>query len=184
MALLDRLDSKPYDALDYPHICTDDNRITVSAAAATAGGVVTVDGGESIVLAESTADGMGRLRTLEIPAFASADLTANSTYYLRAQIDDGELQVYLQLGTDADAIPDDLLGTPNGEDSGGFDSTKLDVLLAKIATGDAASVPTVTTLCNAHRLAVSAKCHWHGDEFRTTFGGYIIRSAIAMGACA
>jgi hypothetical protein len=77
-------------------------------------------------------------------------LNISSTYYLRAQVGtNGALWLYTQKGTDADAIPATQIGTPNGASGGGFDSTVVDMLIAKIVTGSAGTLPTVTPLANA-----------------------------------
>ena len=71
--------------------------------------------------------------TLITPAFSSPDLIASQTYYLRAKVGNtGALQIYLQRGTDSDTIPASLIGTPDAASGGGFDSTVLDMLLARV----------------------------------------------------
>ena len=154
--LLDRVESLtelPVAALPYPTIATADNRLSITPLGATAGGRVSVAAGTRITLSEVVISGQtGRLRTLTTVAYTSADLLVSSTYYLRARINAGALQLYVQRGTDVDATPATLVGTPDGASGGGFDSTVHDVLLAKVVTGLAGSAPTVTALANATRL--------------------------------
>lgn len=91
-----------------------------------------------------------------MPPSAIAALAVNSTYYLRARVNAGSLQVYLQRGTDADAPPVSLVGIPDAAAGGGFDTTKLDILFARIVTGAAGSAPVVSTYANAAVLQIAA----------------------------
>jgi hypothetical protein len=143
-------------ALDYPTIATSDYRLPVTASAGVAGGTVSLTGGDFVTLAEAVGVTHGVMRSWSVPSFTSADLSAASTYYLRAIVVEGSLVVYLQKGTDNDAVPVTLTGTPGATEGGGFDSTRLDMLIAKVETGAAGTVPTVTTLANASRLAAVA----------------------------
>lgn len=148
------LSEHPLGALPYPTIATADNRLNVSAASASAGGTVSVPADTWLTLGQELVAGeTGRMRAFKTAAWQSADLDASSTYYLRAQVSAGALLPYVQKGTDGDSIPAGLKGTPDGGSGGGFDSTVLDVLLAKVVTGSAASTPTVTKLANAAVLA-------------------------------
>ena len=156
-AALDAINSallaKPYAELAYPHVSTSDNRTGASVAAAVAGGKVTLPGGVVLSLSEDLGGGVARKRYYTTTAWTSPDLPVNSVAYLRAQVyTDGTLLVYTALGTDADATPAGLKGTPNANSGGGFDSTCLDVLLAKIVTGAAGTTPTLTSLANAAAL--------------------------------
>jgi hypothetical protein len=155
--LYDRVQSlteQPVSALPYPTIATSTNKLTVTPSAATAGGKVAIAAGTRLTLAEEVASAAtGRLRTFTTATYLSDDLLVSSTYYLRAQVDsNGALAIYVQRGTDADAIPAGLRGTPGASSGGGFDSTVLDMLIAKVSTGAAGSTPTVTTLANAAKL--------------------------------
>ena len=143
----------PLAALDYPTIATATNRMTVTPEAAISGGNVSIAAGARLTLASEVVAGVtGMLRGWTVPAYQSADLDISSTYYLRAKIVANVLTLYVQKGTDADVIPPGLTGTPGGAIGGGFDSTVLDLLIAKITTGIAGTVPTVIALANASRL--------------------------------
>lgn len=143
----------PLAALDYPTIDTADNRITVTPTADTNGGTVSIPANIQVALGEEiTAGKTGVMRGIETAAYTSADLDINSTYYLRAKFVDGVWTVYTQKGTDADAIPTGLQGTVDGANGGGFDSTVLDVLFAKVVTGTAGTLPVVTELANSNAL--------------------------------
>lgn len=140
----------PFAALQYPTIDTSDNRLNVTSASASAGGTVSIPADVEAALGEEvTAGKTGRMRRMTTAAWTSADLDASSTYFLRAQISGGVWTPYVQKGTDADSVPAGLKGTPGGGSGGGFDSTVLDILLAKVVTGTAGSTPTVTKLANA-----------------------------------
>lgn len=146
----------PLAALQYPTIATADFKVgATSALEAGTGGKVSIPANIRFTLGrEATAGATGRLQAFVTAAWTSASLDVNSTYYLRGQVDGaGAWTPYVQKGTDADAIPGGLKGTPNGANSGGFDSTVLDILLAKVVTGNAGTTPTVTNLANAAVLA-------------------------------
>jgi Phage tail-collar fibre protein len=143
----------PLAALDFPTIATADNRLTVMPSAAAAGGKVAIPAGVAIALAQEITAGLtGIVKNWKTTAWQSADLNANNTYYLRAKISNNALTVYTTKGEDSDTIPASLLGMPDAALGGGFDSTVLDILLAKVVTGANASVPVVTALANAARL--------------------------------
>jgi hypothetical protein len=99
------------------------------------------------------------MRVVTTAAFQSGDLAINSTYYVRGKIVDGELVIYTTRGVDTDTIPASLVGTVDAAAGGGFDSTVLDVLLAKVVTGAAGSAPVVTDLANAARLMVAGSVY-------------------------
>jgi len=148
----------PLAALPFPEIVTADHRLTVTPAADAAGGTVAIAAGTAIVLGTVRATaGRGYVVTVETPAWQSADLTAEATYYLRGRVEAGALVLYTQQGTDADPIPASLTGTPDAASGGGFDSTTIDVLLARVVTGTAGTAPTVTPLANAARLLAQAE---------------------------
>jgi len=148
---------QPLTTLEYPTICTTDRRLVVTPSAAAAGGKVSVVAGTVLRLGAKVDDERGVMRDFTLPAWTSADLVVSSTYYLRAQVAaDGSLLMYMTKGTDSDAIPASLVGTADAAAGGGFDSTRLDCLIARVVTGVAGTVPTVTTLANAARLEVSA----------------------------
>ena len=84
--------------------------------------------------------------------FVSSDLDVSSIYYLRGQVINGVFTIYTTKGSDVDNIPGSKLGTVNGLSGGGFDSTVLDILFARIVTSTVGTVPTVTTLSNTADL--------------------------------
>ena len=145
-------DGLPYAALPYPTIATPDHRLSVTPAAAMAGGTVAIAAGTLVALGTDLGGGLGRLGTWTTPAWQSPDLAAGARHYLRARIEGGALEVYVQQGTDADTAPAGLTGTPGGAAGGGFDSTVLDVLIALVVTAAAGSVPAVTSLANSPNL--------------------------------
>lgn len=144
-------------ALPYPEIATDTHKLAVGAGSVTNGGKVTVAAGQRLNLGMQTDTGVGRLGAWVTEAWESDDLDVSSTYYLRAQIDGGDLLLYTTEGADDDSIPVGLLGTPDSASGGGFDSTQIDILLAKVVTSTSGTVPTVTPLANAARLDLIAE---------------------------
>ena len=128
-----------------PHAATADHRLAVTGAAAANGGTVAVSAGQKLSIAvPSEAGDTGFARAFETPIWASQDLDANATHYLRAQVSaSGALALYVQQGADADAVPGSLRGTPGAAAGGGFASTALDARIARIATGAAGGVPAV-----------------------------------------
>lgn len=153
----------PVQALPFPEVYTTDKLITMtSGPKAGQGGYILVNGGETVTLGRATAGGLGVSRRSLVPAadygWTNANhLAVNSTYYLRGYLDaDYKLTLYLQRGADSDAIPGGLLGTPGAATGGGFDSTKLDILLAKIVTGAAGATPTLERYANAALLTLVA----------------------------
>lgn len=145
----------PLAALPFPTVATANNLVgaTVALEAGT-GGKVSIPANVRLALGQEMVAGVsGRQRLATTAAWTSASLLASSTYYLRAYLDaSGAFVPYVQRGTDSDAIPAGLVGTPNAASGGGFDSTVLDVLLAKVVTGVNGSTPTLTQLANAARL--------------------------------
>ncbi|MCG9105635.1 phage tail protein [Laribacter hongkongensis] len=148
----------PFAAVPYPAIATAENRIPVAASAvAGTGGTVTMPPDIMISMAEEVIPGKtARYGTYTTVAWTSANLDVGSTYYMRAQVVNGVLTFYVQKGTDADTIPASRKGSANGANGGGFDSTCIDMLVAKIVTGAAGSMPAVTQLANARRLTFKA----------------------------
>lgn len=144
--------SLPFALLEYPETLTADNKLAITPAAATDGGTVSVVAGDTIFLGVETEAGLGYSQAFALPDFVSADLPVNSTLFLRCQIVNGAPVLYTQEGADDDAIPASLKGTPDDVSGGGFDSTQLDLLAAKIETGAAGSVPVVTALKNRRQL--------------------------------
>lgn len=144
----------PLSALPFPTIGTANNTIAVtSASVAGQGGTVSVPAGTMLSLGEEVVAGTtGILTPFSTSAWTSANLAINSTYYLRAQVQSDVLVFYVQKGTDADSIPGSQKGTPNGASGGGFDSTVIDMLVAKVVTGAAGTAPTVTALKNKATL--------------------------------
>ncbi|SDE45684.1 phage tail protein [Rhodospira trueperi] len=158
----------PLAALPFPEIVTSTHRLSVTPAAGADGGTVAVAAGTPIVMGtEGATAGRGHLVTVETPAWQSADLAADSTYYLRGRVEGGALVLYTQQGTDTDAVPASLTGTPDGAAGGGFDSTPVDMLIARVETGTAGTVPTVTPLANAARLHATA----HVTATGVVYGG-------------
>lgn len=145
----------PLSVLPFPSIITANNRLAVaSAAVAGTGGKVSVPAGVSVTLGqEVTAAISGRRRVLTTVDWSSSNLDTASIYYLRAQVNAvGSLVTYVQKGADSDPVPSSLKGVPGAVSGGGFDSTVLDMLIARITTGAAGSTPVVTALANAQQL--------------------------------
>ncbi|WP_236178375.1 MULTISPECIES: hypothetical protein [Pseudomonas] len=145
-------DAMPFAALAFPTVATADGRISVSAASAFAGGTVSVPGGVLVCFGEEVAAGMtARSRTLLTTAWTSPGLEINSTYFLRMQVRNGALVCYMQKGLDTDVIPAGMkAGT--GSSGGGFDSTCIDMLVARVVTAGAGTLPKLTLLANKARL--------------------------------
>lgn len=143
----------PLNALAYPTVFTSNNQITVTGSTDAAGGKVAIPASVDLALGVEVVSGhTGRVKSFITAAWTSPSLSVSSTYYLRATVVAGVLTPYVQKGTDSDSIPGGLVGTVNGSSGGGFDSTVLDILLAKVVTGLAGSSPTITQLANAARL--------------------------------
>ena len=155
-ALVATATARPITMLPFPQVETADRTLTINPVVGAAGGTVSLATGTALTLCQAETATTGRVRRFETAAYVSADLDADSTYFLRAKVDDGALQIYTQKGTDEDGIPVGLVGTPDAGAGGGFDSTALDALLARVVTGAAGTLPTVTALANAARLSVSA----------------------------
>ncbi|MCD5970435.1 phage tail-collar fiber domain-containing protein [Pseudomonas quasicaspiana] len=163
----------PLAALPYPTIATTDNRIAVTATAAAGnGGTITIPEGVRIALSEEVEAGAtGRLRAFKTVSWTSPALTAGRTYFVRAMVTTEGLAFYVQLGTDSDVIPAGQKGVPGAATGGGFDSTALDMLVARVVTGAIGSIPTVTTLANAAVLRVKSIAY---DTFSRTSQRYIL----------
>lgn len=153
----------PLLALPFPEVYTADKIVGITVGAkAGQGGYLLLTGGEILTLGRATSGGLGISRRAVVPAadFGSTNanhLAVSSTYYLRGYLDaDYNLVVYLQRGTDADAPPPGLIGSPGSTANGGFDSTQLDILLARIVTGAAGTAPVMTRYANAARLTLVA----------------------------
>lgn len=147
----------PFAALPFPTIDTSTNQLAVtSAAVAGQGGTVSIPSGVYVSLGEAVNANTGRLRSYQTSAWTSGNLAVSSTYFLRAKVVGGALTFYTQKGTDSDAVPGSLVGTVDGASGGGFDSTCLDMLVAKVVTGVAGTVPTVTALANKAFLSFSS----------------------------
>lgn len=145
-------DALPLVALAFPTVATADGRIAVTAATGAAGGTVSVPGGVLVSLCEEVTVGVtARPRTLLTPFWTSSALEINSTYFLRLQVRDGALFCYMQKGADTDAIPVSMKGATDGI-SGGFDSTCIDMLVGKVVTTGAGTLPKLTLLANRARL--------------------------------
>lgn len=147
-------------AIDYPTIDSADNRIIVAPSVATNGGTVTYPAGTIISLGEEvTAGETGRMAAYKTSLYSSVDLDVSSTYYLRAKWVSGSVVQYIQKGSDADAIPAGLVGTPGGASGGGFDSTVFDILLSRVVTGLAGTLPVVTELANKSDLILQSSVY-------------------------
>ncbi|MDF0730572.1 phage tail protein [Pseudomonas entomophila] len=144
----------PVSALPNAVVQTADGRLPVTPLAASgSAGRVSIPAGVPIALGESFGDGtQGRGGAFVTSAWSSADLVANSTYFLRAQVVAGALSVYVQQGTLYDATPALLKGDVRSASGGGYPSTALDVCLAWIRTGAVGSVPSVVTTYNRKSL--------------------------------
>lgn len=137
----------PVWLLPGPHAATANMRIAVVAATASEGGTVSVAAGQKLSIGQPSAAGDTAFsRDFATDAWASADLDANETYFLRAQVAvDGSLLPYTAKGAIGDAAPASLKGTPDAAAGGGFASTALDARVAKIETGAPGSEPAVTS---------------------------------------
>ena len=150
------------EALPFPEVYSADKMIALSVAAkAGQGGSLAVTGGEIVQVGQDKGGGLGEARRAVVPAtdfgVANANhLLVNSTYYLRGQFIAGVFTPYLQRGADTDAVPAGLVGTPNVAAGGGFDSSRLDILFARIVTGAAGTPPTLTRYRNAAVLQITA----------------------------
>ncbi|BCJ05582.1 hypothetical protein PRtIB026_A46190 [Pseudomonas sp. RtIB026] len=151
----------PLAALDYPTVGTTDGRLAVtSAAVAGSGGTVSIPAGVAIALVEADElVELGRSRSLKTYVWTSSPLAVNTTLYLRATIKGSALYFYVAPGSDADVVPP-TLRSASGQNASGFDSTVIDVLLAKIMTGAAGTTPSVLPLANRKRL--EAVAFWSG----------------------
>jgi hypothetical protein len=142
-------------SLNFPEVNTLTNTATVSVASLVGfGGTVTIAGNEFIVIGKEIVPGIAGINcTVKIPAF-SKNLLANSTYYLRGNYNNttDSFVVYVQQGTDIDSAPVSLKGTVDATSGGGFDSTLLDVLFAKIVTSANGTTPTLTNLKNKSKF--------------------------------
>jgi hypothetical protein len=128
--------------------------LTIFSTTSAQGGVINVSSGQRIALSSPVISGeTGRIGSWITQTWASYDLLINKTYYLRAQITNGSLVLYVTIGTDTDTIPVGKRGTPNASIGGGFDSTVLDALLARIITGSAGTPPMITVLANSAHLS-------------------------------
>lgn len=140
------LGDQPLWTLPLPQVATSDRALAITSIRATAGGKVSVAAGTKLSLAEEIKAGeTGVARVFTTVAWESADLAADSEYYLRAQVVDGALTLYTQQGLAADTAPASLRGTVDGSSGGGFPSTPLDARLARIVTGAAGTTPSVTS---------------------------------------
>lgn len=144
--------------IPFPEIFTFDKKIQAVSVASTLGGKVSIAAGQKVALGSGDATlSTGNYKLYETPTWVSQELDASSTYYLRAQIINGNFALYVQKGTDSDGTPLSLKGTVGASSGGGFDSTKLDVLLAKITTQVVGSPPIVLTLANSNDLKAIAE---------------------------
>lgn len=154
-AALDKRDGLPWQLAAWPTVCASNNRVPVTAVAGAGGGRVTVAAGTKIHLNQLEGD-LFIPRILATPDWDSGTLDVNSLYFVRAHVAaDGALLVYICKGADGDVMPGSAVGTPGGDAGGGFDSTRLDALLARVQTGAAGTVPAVKQYSNANRIIAS-----------------------------
>lgn len=149
--------SLPIAALPFPTVVTIDNKIpiTVSSSVST-GGTVTVPSGVVCSIGRVVSAGVSGYSVTATTASQTIDLDVSSTYYIRGNVNSaGALVCYVQKGTDADSTPSSFVGTSGASSGGGFDSTPVDILLAKVVTTTAGTAPTITLLANARNLKAS-----------------------------
>ena len=140
------LGDQPLWTLPLPQVATSERALAVTPIRATSGGKVSVAAGTKLSLGEEIKTGeTGLPRVFTTTDWESADLAADSEYYLRAQVVDGSLTIYVAQGLETDTAPASLRGTVDGSSGGGFPSTPLDARLARIVTGAAGTTPSVTT---------------------------------------
>nr|WP_256262604.1 hypothetical protein [Pseudomonas gingeri] len=150
-----RLEPVPFSALAFPTVATSDGRLAITAQSSGSGGRVSIPAGVLISLSEEVNVGLtGRARSIYTSAWSSSELDVNSTYYVRIQVGGNSLYYYVQKGSDTDEIPVSMKGAANALSGGGFDSTCVDVLVAKVVTAAVGSPPLVTLLSNKSRLEV------------------------------
>lgn len=168
----------PISSLPFPTIDTASNVIPATGATlGGTGGTVSVPAGYMFSIGKEVQAGKtGRLVSATTVAWSSPNLDLNSTYYLRAQFANGALAFYVQKGTDADAIPASWKGTANAANGGGFDSTPLDMLIAKVVTAAAGSLPTVTVLAN--KAALFFQLQYTTPVTTDATGGFFISYAV------
>lgn len=157
----------PHWLLPLPHVDSASHTLPVTAASSAKGGTVSVAAGTDLSIGEPAAAGSttGFIERLGTAAYQSADLPVNVTRYLRARVTAGALQFYVQGGTDADAAPDSLIGTPDALAGGGFPSTPLDARVAKIETGAAGTVPELTLYALDARRAGGAEAWSDAEDY-------------------
>lgn len=171
----------PFAALPFPTIATSTNVLTVTpGAVAGQGGTVSIPSGVYVSICEALNASIGRKLSYQTSAWTSGNLAVSSTYFLRCRVIGGVLTFYTQKGTDTDATPGTLVGTVAGASGGGFDSTCLDMLVAKVVTGTAGTTPTVTALANSEWLFSRTMA---SDSFNRTTGaagGIVLKRATAL----
>jgi hypothetical protein len=159
----------PLSALDYPTITTASNTLSVTGNIVVGqGGTVSIPADIQLSVGREIVEGStGVMSAFSTAAWTSGNMFSLSTYYLRAQVQSGVLTFYLQQGADSDVIPSSLKGTPGAASGGGFDSTQLDILVAKIVTGSTGTTPTVTGLANRYALSYSGEQNIPTDTLAT-----------------
>lgn len=114
------------------------------------GGSVTIPAGVYFNLGKEIIAATTAIPTICVTtAFTSPNLSASTSYFLRAQYINGTLTFYVQQGLLTDAIPSSKKGTPNAVTGGGFQSTPIDICIAQILTGANGTVPTVRRIVNS-----------------------------------
>lgn len=135
--------------LRFPAILNEDGIIKLTHQQGKLGGTIHVEGGERISLG-SAEDGdltKCKMNYFDCTKFDSDELMVNSTYYVRGCFVKGKFEIYVVLGQEIDKAPPTLTGFElSGK--GGFDSNKLDILLAEIITAEAGKDAEVTMLIN------------------------------------
>ena len=139
-------------AASFPTIANATNVLASTGVVGPTGGKISVPSGTVIVMNEDLGNNICALRQVTTAAWTSGEMAVSSIYYLRCQVIGGILIPYIQQGAENDTVPASLKGTINGTSGGGFDSTPIDCLLARIVTGAAGTAPIITNLANSERL--------------------------------
>lgn len=157
----------PFSALPLAVVSTDDGRMPVTAESLSGGaGRVSIPAGISLSLAvEVESSKKGFVKEFLTPIWTSPVLAANSEYFLRGQVANGGLLMYVQKGKLSDAVPLSLKGSPVADSGGGFNTTALDVCLARIITGAAGTVPVVQRIINRRENSWSVVLNGSGTLY-------------------
>lgn len=167
-------DVRPFYGLDYPSVQTDDRTVPVTPIAGTEGGKLGLPGGIKIRMGKVVDKTTGTMTTVETVAWFSKALKTDTTYYLRGKVVNDALEVYTTGGKDEDKIPETMMGKVDGVSGGGFDSTQIDILLAKVVTGGPNERAKVTLLSNHTVLKMSAEYNIHVPKSVTKYEELIV----------